>query len=151
MKKLTITFAALLLVLVQAASAQTVKVDWVRGTDFSKFHTFTWATSRYPINDPDANLGMANAVKDELSAKGVQYVDPKSTFDVFVTYNAKTTQDPKNTSKQILTLSVRIFAGNNTVIWSASVNVPWVNDKAQNGQNARALIATMFAQYPPKE
>jgi|GEM_PF-6505639 len=144
-------FAAVLLLLsVQVACAQTVKVDSVHGTDFSQFHTFTWATSHYPINDPNANVGMANAIQSELSNKGVQFVDATSKFDVFVTYNAKTTQDPKNTSKQILTLSVRIFAGNNTVVWSAAGSVPWVKDKAQNGQNARALITSMFEQYPPK-
>ncbi len=43
------------------AAAQTAEVDWVHGTDFTQFHTFTWATAAYPIQDPDANMRMAAA------------------------------------------------------------------------------------------
>jgi hypothetical protein len=132
-------------------AAQNPQVDWIRGTDFSRVHTFTWAKAAYAIQDPDANLGMALAVQDELGAKGVQYVDSQQKFDVFVTYMAKINQDPQNMSQNILTLNVRIFhSGNNSVIWSAGGYIALGADKIQNRRKARALLAEMFQKYPPR-
>ncbi len=152
--KLTVSFAVLLLCLLVPVviAAQTTDVDWARGTDFSRIHTYTWATAAYPIQDPDASLGMARAVQDELAAKGVQFVDPQQKFDVFVTYNAKINQDPQDTSRKLITLKVRIFdSRNNTVIWVAGGYIALVNDKLQNRRNVRALLAAMFQKYPPSE
>lgn len=152
--KLGTCLAVLLLCLVVsgAVHAQTAEVDWVHGTDFSRFHTFTWATAAYPIQDPDASLGMAFAVDEELGAKGVTFVDPQQKFDVFVTYNAQIKPDPMDMSKKSVTVQVRIFdSRNNTVIWRAGGNVALGADKAQNRRNVRALLAAMFQQYPPAE
>jgi hypothetical protein len=133
-----------------AALAQTTHVDWVRGTDFGRFHTFTWATAAYAIQDPDANLGMARAVREELEAKGMQFVAPDQKFDVFITYNAKINQDPQDLSRELITLNVRIFdSRNHTVIWSAGGYVALGNNKPQNRSNVRGLLAEMFKKYPP--
>ena len=152
--KLVIGFAALLLCLLipVVVAAQTTEVDWVHGTDFSRFHTYTWATAAYPIQDPDASLGMARAVHDELEAKGVQFVDPQQKFDVFVTYNVIINPDPQDTSRKLITVKLRIFdSRNNTAIWRAGGYVAVVNDKMQNRRNVRALLAAMFQKYPPSE
>lgn len=133
-------------------AAQTAEVDWIRGTDFAQFHTFTWATAFYPIQDPDANMRMAAAVRDELEAKGVSYVDPQQKFDVFVTYNAAITQDPQELSHRTLTIKLRIFdARNNTVIWRAGGFTAIVGDQPRDRNNVRALLATIFEHYPPAE
>ena len=152
--KLAIRLAALLLCLLAPAvvAAQTAEVDWVHGTDFSRFHTFTWATGAYPIQDPDANLGMAAAVQDELGAKGVQYAGPQDKFDLFVTYNAVINPDAQGTARKVITIKVRIFdARNNTRIWIAGGYVALVDDLEENRRNVRALLAEMFRQYPPSE
>lgn len=152
--KLAIRLAVLVLCLLVAAvaAAQTAEVDWVHGTDFSRFHTFTWATGAYPIQDPQPSLGMALAVQEELGAKGVQYVGPQEKFDLFVTYNAVVNPDPQDSSRQIITVKVRIFdARNNTRIWLAGGYVALVSDRAENRRNVRALLAEMFRQYPPSE
>ena len=149
--KLVLSLAVLLLCPVLVAG-QTTDVDWVRGTDFSGFHTFTWATAAYPIQDPDASMGIARAVQDELAAKGMQFVGPEHKFDVFVTYNAQITPDPQNMSRKGITIKVRIFdSRNNTMIWRAGGYVVLVNDKEQNRNNVRALLASLFQQYPPSE
>lgn len=152
--KLAVGLAVLLLSLVLPAdlAAQTVEVDWVHGIDFHQFHTFTWAIAAYPIQDPDANLGMAQAVQQELEAKGVRYTEPAQRFDVFVTYNAKINQDPTDLSRQRITLKLHIFdSRNNNIIWRAGGYVTLGSDKQQNRENARALIAAMLRQYPPPE
>jgi hypothetical protein len=136
---------------VMTALNQNPQVDWVRGTDFSRIHSFTWATAVYPIQDPDVNLGLARAVQDELEAKSVQYVSSDQKFDVFVTYNAKVNQDPANLSQNLLTLNVRIFdAKNNSVIWSAGGHIALGKDKAQNRSKAHELLVQMFQKYPPQ-
>lgn len=151
--KLAATLAVLLFLLVPAAvTAQTVQVDWVHGTDFSRFRTFTWATGAYPIQDPDASLGMALAVQQELEAKGVQCVGPQEKFDVFVTYNVKINPDPQDSSKTIVTVKISIFdSRNDTSIWRAGGYFTATSDKMQNRRNVRALLAEMFQQYPPSQ
>ena len=151
--KLAIRFAILLLCLLVPVlvAAQTVDVDWVHGTDFSRFHTFTWATGAYPIQDPDASLGMAAAVQNELEGKGVQYVGAQEKFDCFVTYNVKINPDPQDSSRTIVTVKLSIFdSRNNTAVWRAGGYFTAVSDKAQNRSNVRALLDAMFQQYPPQ-
>ncbi len=151
--KLVIRFALLLLCLLIPGIliAQTVEVDWVRGTDFSRFRTFTWAKAPYPIQDPDASLGMARAVQEELEAKGVQYVSPQQKFDAFVSYNAKINPEPQDMSRKTITLKLLIFdARNNNVIWRAGGYVALGNDKLQNRRNVRELLASMLEKYPPQ-
>ncbi len=148
--KLVIRLAAILFVISVVAAAQTAEVDWDRGTDFSRFHTFTWAKAPYPIQDPDVSLGMARAVQQELVAKGVQYVPPEQRFDLFVTYNAKINPDQNDLTRSVITITVRIFdSRNDTIIWKSGGYVSLVNDKVQNRRNVRALLAEMFQKFPP--
>ena len=151
--KLAIRFAIFLLCLLVPAvlAAQTVDVDWVHGTDFSRFHTFTCATGAYPIQDPDASLGMALAVQDQLEAKGVQYVGPQQKFDCFVTYNVKLNPDPQNSSRTIVTVKLSLFdSRNNSSVWRAGGYFTATSDKAENRRQVRALLDQMFQQYPPE-
>jgi len=132
------------------AVGQVTETDWVRGTDFSRYHSYTWATSVYPIQDPDASMGIASIVQAELQAKEVQFVGPQQKFDLFVTYNAQINPDPQKPSRKLITVALRIFdSRNNQVIWRAGGNVALVNDKKQNRISVRELIAAMFQKYPP--
>lgn len=148
-------FAVFVLTLVSslalAAQNQNPQIDWVRGTDFSKYHTFTWAKAYYAIQDPYANLALASAVQDHLSGKGFQFVPQDGNFDVFVTYTARINQDPANMSQNILTMNVRIFdAKNNSVVWSAGGFTPIGKDNSENRLKARLLLDQMFQKYPPR-
>src|SRR6266481_5603690 len=48
-----------------------VKVDWVRGTDFSKYKTYAWGTSNQKAPDPKHPLEDIDAA---LQAEGLQKV-----------------------------------------------------------------------------
>jgi Domain of unknown function (DUF4136) len=133
------------------AGAQTTEIDWAHGTDFSRFHTFSWATGAYPIQDPDASLGFARAVRDELQQRNVSYVEPNGKFDLFVTYTARISPDPQTSSRNLITVKVLIFdSRNNNVIWRSGGYVALVQDKQQNRDNVRALLDEMFQKYPPQ-
>jgi hypothetical protein len=135
-----------------ATGAQTIDVDWARGTDFGKFHTFTWATGAYPIQDPDVSLGFARAVQDELEQKDVKLVGPADKFDIFVTYNARVSPDPQASSRNLITVQVRIFnASNNNVVWRGGGYVAMAKDKEANRSNVRALLDAIFQKYPPSD
>lgn len=133
------------------ATAQDVQTDWVRGTDFTRYHAFTWATGAYPIQDGESALKMAYAVQSELLEKGIRYVGPNDKFDCFVTYNLVINPDPQKPGSSIITVQLRLFdAGNNTVVWRAGGFVPVVpNNLPQNRAHVKELIAKMFAKFPP--
>jgi len=151
MKLLVVAVVLFCLSFAIAAPAQDVQTDWVRGTDFSRFHTFTWATGQFPIQDAEVDLKMADAVRADLQAKGINYVGPNDKFDCFVTYNLAINPDPQNTGGNIITVQLRLFdSKNNTVVWRAGGFVPVVpNNLPQNRKNVKAVIAKMFAKYPP--
>lgn len=144
---------ALLLLLSSAGLAQDVEVEWERGTDFSQFHSYTFAKEYFPINDVAANLGMALAVGEELEAKGLRLVAPKQkTYDLFVSYNARIVPDPQDSSRKSIVLRVRIFnSKDNNLIWHAGGSVPLQKDNADNQRNVRQKLAAMFQQYPPSK
>lgn len=149
--KLAVLLLCSLASVVIAAQNQNPQIDWIRGTDFTKYHTFTWAKAYYAIQDPYANLALASAVQDELGAKGLSFVPQDGKFDVFVTYTARINQDPANMSQNILTMNVRIFdSKNNSVVWSAGGFTPIGKDNGENRRKARALLDQMFQKYPPQ-
>jgi hypothetical protein len=56
--------------------AQTdVKVDWVRGTDFSQYKTYAWGTSHQQAPDPVWNQHYIEDIDAALSAKGLHKVE----------------------------------------------------------------------------
>ena len=50
-----------------------VKVDWVRGTDFSKYKTYAWGTPNQKAPDPNHPL---DDIEAALQAEGLQKVGP---------------------------------------------------------------------------
>ncbi len=151
MKLLVVAVVLFCLSFTLAAPAQDVQTDWVRGTDFSRFHTFTWATGAYPIEDGEVALKMAYAVQTELEGKGISYVAPSDKFDCFVTYNLVINPDTQKPGSSIITVQLRLFdSKNNTVVWRAGGYVPLVpNNLPQNRKNVKELVGRMFAKYPP--
>src|SRR5215467_5659203 len=68
------TILLLILLAASVAVAQKVNIDWDRGTDFSKFHTYAWQTS------PDPAKGLwpqrvIDGVNTQLQAKGFKLVE----------------------------------------------------------------------------
>jgi Domain of unknown function (DUF4136) len=60
-----------------------VKVDWVRGTDFSKYKTYAWGTPNQKAPDPNHPL---NDIEAALQAKGLHKVGMDANPDLLVTF-----------------------------------------------------------------
>ena len=143
-----IVFALLLLlVLALPASTQEVLVDYDHSVDFTRYHTYAWATGVYPVQDQQWNQRLALYINAELAAKGVARILPEKNFDLFVSYNLNVVLGPDQ--QQIMKITVRIAdARNNQVVWRAAANDKYSGDEQQNIQTARALVQAMFAQFP---
>ena len=63
------------LALTSAAHAQKVKVGYDKGTDFSKYKTYTWIPPAMPPVRPTLYAIVVADVDDQLKAKGLQQVD----------------------------------------------------------------------------
>ena len=63
-----------------------VKVDWVRGTDFSKCKTYAWGTARQMTPDPKHTI--EGAIDAALQAKGLQKVDMDANPSLVVAFSA---------------------------------------------------------------
>jgi hypothetical protein len=63
-----------------------VKVDWVRGTDFSKYKTYAWGTTRQMTPDPKHTI--EGAIDAALQAKGLQKVDMDANPSLIVAFSA---------------------------------------------------------------
>ena len=63
-----------------------VKVDWVRGTDFSKCKTYAWGSERQMTPDPKRTI--ESAIDAALQAKGLQKVDTNANPSLIVAFSA---------------------------------------------------------------
>ena len=63
-----------------------VEVDWVRGTDFSKFKTYAWGTTRQMTPDPKHTIEVT--IDAALQAKGLQKVDMDANPSLIVAFSA---------------------------------------------------------------
>ena len=57
--------------------AKKVKVGYDKGTDFSKYHTYTWAKPQSQPSRPLLYDYIVNAVDDELRGKGLERTESK--------------------------------------------------------------------------
>jgi hypothetical protein len=62
-----------------------VKVDWVRGTDFSKCKTYAWGTSRQMTPDPEHTI--EGIIEAALQSKGLKKVGMDANPDLIVAYS----------------------------------------------------------------
>ncbi len=137
--------------LVPALPAQTVDVDWVRGTDFTAFKTYAWEVQRaFPVNDAAWDARFRTFVEAELNARGMTRAAEDGKFDVIVWYNAQYQQDMSDTSKQNIRIQVALGdPGNNVVLWRGAANLPVTGDDAKDAAAYRSAIHRMFLRYPP--
>ena len=137
--------------LVASLPAQTVNVDWVRGTDFTAFKTYAWEVQRaFPVNDAVWDARFRTFVEAELNARGMTRAGEDGKFDVIVWYNAQYQQDMSDTSKQNIRIQVALGdPSNNVVLWRGAANLPVSGDDAKDAATYRAAIQRMFQRYPP--
>jgi len=86
----TASLCLLFLACAAAARAQDVSVDFDRGSDFSKFKTYSWAEG-VPAKNPLIDQQIRSNIEGQLAARGLRRVEEGS--DIRVLYMAATDRD----------------------------------------------------------
>jgi Domain of unknown function (DUF4136) len=86
MKKLSVVWMALLLMIAYSAFAQDVRFNFDKNTDFSKFKTYKWVVLKdaAPVNDI-LDKDIKSSVDAQLATKGLSKVDSDNA-DLFIAY-----------------------------------------------------------------
>lgn len=87
MKTARIIFVIGLMLLATNAFGQKVTTDSVPGTDWSKFHTYSWGEGT-PAQNPIVDQRIIAGIDAQLSAQGLKRVDADP--DLIVVYHAAT-------------------------------------------------------------
>src|SRR5882724_10187212 len=163
--------AGLVLLLASASFAQQVKTDYQRGTDFSRYKTYSW--EKVQTQDQLDVSRIKDAVNGALSAKGLTAVDSggdlslvaiemtKNQQNLNTFYNgfgggwrwgggfgnATTTVD----NYKVGTLVVDLFdAKTKTVIWRGSSSDTLSDKSDKNIKNLDKGVQKMFEHFPPE-
>ena len=94
MKKVSIVFGLMLLLIATNAFGQKVTTDSMSGRDWSKFHTYSWGEGT-PASDPLLAQKIVAAIDAQLAAKGLKKVE--SDPDLVVIYHTSTDQQNRST------------------------------------------------------
>jgi uncharacterized protein DUF4136 len=162
----------LVLLLVSSALAQKVTTDFDRSANFSAFKTYAWAEGTPAKNSLMAQR-IVEGVDKQLSAKGLQKVDPNNNPDLTVLYHAAVGSETQlNTSSMgpgwgyhwgggmttttvdkipVGTLSVDIGdAKTKKLLWLGSAS-DTLSDKAEkNTEKINKALEKMFKKFPPE-
>ena len=65
-----------------------VKVNWVRGTDFSKYRTYAWGTSHLKTPTPAWDQHLVEDIDAALRAKGLHKVEMNGNPNLIIAYDA---------------------------------------------------------------
>ncbi len=170
-------FAILVLALLTTSSAvaQKVNVDWDRGTDFSKFHTYAWQPSTHPAKGL-WNQRVIDAVNTQLQAKGFNLVDANPDLWVVYSNSIKKNQQvvgtgynmgpawgwgygwggPTTTTYQTYTtregtLIVDIADANgHQLLWRGSATNSIADNSDKNIKTLNNAVNKLFKNFPPK-
>ena len=174
MKTRYASILALLLVTSALLHAQKVNVDWDRGTDFSKFHTYAWQLSP----DPAKGLWDQRVIDDvntQLQAKGFQLVTANPDLWVVYTAHIKKNQQvvgtgynmgptwgwgywggPTTTTYNTYTykegtLVVELADANgHQLLWRGTATDTLADNSDKNIKKLQGAIGKLFKNFPPK-
>jgi hypothetical protein len=163
------------LLLAAAAVAQKVNIDWDRGTDFSRFHTYAWQPSTHPAKGL-WDQRIIDGVNQQLQAKGLQLV--QSNPDLWVVYSNSIKKDqqvvgtgynmgpawgwgygwggPTTTTYQTYTtregtLIVDIADANgHQLLWRGSATNTISDNSDKNIKTLNNMMNKLFKNFPPK-
>jgi hypothetical protein len=138
---------------VQPYAKSEVKVDWVRGTDFSKYKTYAWGTPDKKAPDPKHPLEDIDAA---LQAKGLQKVELDASPSLLVGFSVgnKLVYVIQGYSKKPLvkqgSLGVEIADPQlKKVIWWGIAEDTLTDDPDKDLPMIQKNISKMFKKYPP--
>jgi len=128
-----------------------VKVDWVRGTDFSKYKTYAWGTTRQTTPNPKHPTEDIDAA---LQAKGLRKVGMDANPSLIVAFSGKgelvyAIQTYYSIVKQG-TLVVELADPQlKKAVWWGIANEAIIDNPDEDVSKVQKKIAKMFETYPP--
>ena len=131
-----------------------VKVDWVRGTDFSKHKTYAWGTSRQQTPDPVWNQHYIEDIDAALQAKGLHKVEMDANPSLIVAYDAGSKpvyviQGYRGVVKQGTFIVELVDPQLKKAVWWGIANDVMTDQPERDVPMVQKKIATMFKKYPP--
>jgi len=151
------------LIITGLAEAQTVRVKWEKGTDFSKFQTYTWLesptevaeqTRRFIHDDIDAHLSINSIFRDdyEPDLEIIFYGSSEESFDITGGYRSDWTDPQAVTIENHIagTLVVDIIdRSRQQVVWRGIATATIKRDPKKNLKTVRKALEQMFVSFPP--
>lgn len=146
--------------------SQQVSADWVRGTDFSRFKTYSWRLSPQPVQDAVWNARIISYVDEQLSAKGLKKQAPDQPPDLIVRYIAGVQRPVLPSGASVADASGMIgkteqgYAGlrvyladprSSAVVWYALATDALSDLSDKDVTRVQHLIQEMFRHYPPEK
>ena len=131
-----------------------VKVDWVRGTDFSKCKTYAWGTTSQMTPDPKHTI--EGAIESALQARGLQKVDMDANPSLIVAFSSG--NKPvysiqgylKNPIVKQGTLVVQLADPQlKKAVWWGIADDTLTDDPDKYVALIHKVISKMFEKYPP--
>lgn len=163
MKKRGFLPIAALILWVVGAEAQTTRVQWQRGTDFTQYQTYAWTEGTHVEDDTNHRVIM-EYVDAQLGINGI-FTDEEEP-DLHVAYHASATDDfefstgyshdwrgagaitARNYLSGTLVIDL-IDAKEGHVVWRATAAATVVNDPKKNRATVEKALEKMFADFPP--
>lgn len=131
-------------------ATQDVDVEWAQGVDFSQYHSFGVAGPDDYFIDAGLEQRMIAAAVQELQAKGLQSSTFQDQYDLALQYGGRVEQDPARPELQRVLVWFRLTdTKQNVLVWHGTGAQPLTGDPQKDIAIGRALMAAIFAQYPP--
>jgi hypothetical protein len=131
-----------------------VKVDWVRGTDFSKYKTYAWAASQQKTPDPHHII---EGFDSALQTKGLQPVGIDANPDLIVVCSAgnKLVYPIQGYLKNPIikqgTLAIQLADPQlKKAVWWGIADDVVTDNSDKDTPLIQKKISKMFEKYPPK-
>jgi hypothetical protein len=132
-----------------------VKVDWVRGTDFSKYKTYAWGTPNQKAPDPNHPL---DDIDTALQAKGLQKVGIDANPGLLVAFSVGNKRVyvlqhiAKNPIVKQGTLAVELAdPQSKKYVWWAVGEDTLTDNRDKDILMIQKTISKMFKKYPPTQ
>jgi uncharacterized protein DUF4136 len=163
-----LSLAVLLATLPLAAAAQSVKVDFDKDADFSRYRSYVWSPAQEPVPNAANHVRITRGVEAELEARGLVKAETVPA-DLTVRYVGKIEKKVRGSSystgywqpndlrtmvdiKRVQegTLIVELYDGSTKLLVWRSVATDTPASPDMLGQQIQDLVKKSFAEFPPK-
>lgn len=160
----SLTLAGFLISIGTPLWAQTVRVRWDRGTDYSTYETYQWLDGSMADVNPQTHRVIVDAVDAQMSINGVfleelepdlyavYYASAESSFSIDGGYQTDWTDSgavkiESHTAGTLVVDLVDVEA--NRVVWRAIATATITQDESKNRRIVQEAMKKMFANFPP--